>query len=76
VLEDYEGARDAMRAFAAGARRGDLVRSMSAVADIVGRDNPPLRLAVGSYGLEMVRGKIAELEKNYDDWERVTLATG
>lgn len=76
TLDDYDAARAAMKAFSAGSRRGDLVKSMSAVADIVGAENPPLRLAVGSYGLEMVRGKIADLEKNYADWEHITLATG
>jgi NAD(P)-dependent dehydrogenase (short-subunit alcohol dehydrogenase family) len=76
TLDDYDAARAAMRAFSAGSRRGDLVKSMSAVADIVGTENPPLRLAVGSYGLEMVRGKIADLKKNYADWEHITLATG
>lgn len=37
--------------------------------------DPPRRLAVGSYGLEMVRGKLAELAADYDAWEKVTLGT-
>lgn len=75
-LADYDGARRAMADFSAGARRGDLVKSMSAVADVVGTRNPPLRLAVGSYGLELVRNKLDELTQNYNEWEHVTLATG
>jgi hypothetical protein len=68
-IEDYEAARQAMRDFAAHSVRGDLQRSMSAIADIAGTPQPPRRLAVGSYGLEMVRGKMTELAADYDTWE-------
>lgn len=74
-IEDYEPARQAMRDFSAHSIRGDLQRSMSALADIAGIPSPPRRLAVGSYGLQMVRGKMAELAADYDAWEKVTLAT-
>jgi len=48
---------------------------MSAIADIAGTPQPPRRLAVGSYGLEMVRGKMTELAADYDTWEHVTITT-
>ncbi|MFE4256479.1 SDR family NAD(P)-dependent oxidoreductase [Streptomyces sp. NPDC056910] len=74
-LDDYEQARDAMKAFSADSRWGDVERGMSAVADLVGVDSPPLRFAVGTYGLEMVRGKMAELIHEYETWEPVTATT-
>ncbi|WP_316773342.1 SDR family NAD(P)-dependent oxidoreductase [Streptomyces sasae] len=55
--------------------RGDLVRSMAAVADVTGTDEPPLHLAVATAGLEMVRGRFAELMDEYARWEKVTAAT-
>jgi len=74
-LSDYDSARQAMKDFSATSRYGNLERSMSAVADIAGIDQPPLRLAVGSFGLEMVRNKMAELAEGYSTWEPVTLTT-
>ncbi|WP_210586773.1 SDR family NAD(P)-dependent oxidoreductase [Streptomyces sp. GESEQ-35] len=55
--------------------RGDLVRSMAAVAGITGIDEPPLHLAVATAGLEMVRGRFTELMDEYARWERVTVGT-
>jgi len=74
-LPDYDAARQAMKDFSATSRYGNLERSMSAVADIAGIDQPPRRLAVGSFGLELVRGKMAELTEGYAAWESVTLTT-
>lgn len=64
-----------MAEFAEQAVRGDLVRSMAAVADITGIDEPPLHLAVATAGLEMVRGRFAELMDEYARWEPVTAGT-
>ncbi|GAF47621.1 SDR family NAD(P)-dependent oxidoreductase [Rhodococcus wratislaviensis] len=75
LLADYDQARDAMKAFSAGSRWGDVERGMSAVADLIGSEDAPLRFAVGSYGLEMVRGKMADLTREYDAWEHVTMTT-
>lgn len=74
-ISDYDPARQAMRDFAAHAIRGDLRKSMAAITAIAGIPDPPRRLAVGSYGLQMVRGKMAELAAGYDAWEKVTLDT-
>jgi hypothetical protein len=48
---------------------------MAAVADITGIDEPPLHLAVATAGLEMVRGRFAELMDEYTRWEPVTVGT-
>jgi NAD(P)-dependent dehydrogenase (short-subunit alcohol dehydrogenase family) len=74
-LPDYDAARTLMKEFSATSIHGDLKKSMAAVADITDIENPPLRLAVGSFGLSMVRGKIQQLLDNYAQWESVTLTT-
>ncbi|MDT7845640.1 SDR family oxidoreductase [Streptomyces justiciae] len=74
-LDAYVPAYAAMADFSAHAVRGDLARSMAAVADITGSDEPPLHLAVNSYGLHLVRGRFAELMDEYARWERVTAGT-
>ncbi len=75
ILGDYDPARRLMQEFSEHAVRGNLEASMAAIAAIAGTANPPRRLAVGAYGLEMVRGKIAELNETYDAWEHVTQNT-
>lgn len=74
-VPDYAPAHAAMAAFDQQAVRGDLVKSMAAVADITGIDEPPLHLAVATAGLEMVRGRFAELMDEYARWEPVTAGT-
>ncbi|MGW1797433.1 SDR family NAD(P)-dependent oxidoreductase [Streptomyces sp. NPDC001984] len=75
-LPAYAPAYAAMADFAAYAVRGDLVKSMAAVADITGVDEPPLHLAVNTYGLTMVRGRFRGLMDEYARWEPVTANTG
>ena len=56
---------------------GDRANARPAADPVTGgTGNPPLRLAVGSYGLELLRNKLAELIQNYNEWEHVTLAPG
>lgn len=71
----YASAYAAMAEFSDESARGDLVKSMAAVADITGVDEPPLHLAVATYGLTMVRGRFAELMDEYARWEPVTAGT-
>ncbi|MEU2282528.1 SDR family NAD(P)-dependent oxidoreductase [Streptomyces sp. NPDC013178] len=74
-LDAYDPAYDAMRDFSGQAVRGDLAKSMAAVADITGADAPPLHLAVNTYGLKMVRERFADLMDEYARWEHVTSKT-
>lgn len=74
TIDDYDGARAAMTAFASAARRSDVRRGARAVAEVVGSAEPPLRLALGAYALELVRGKLASLGADYDRWEAVSAA--
>ncbi|MGW4049078.1 SDR family NAD(P)-dependent oxidoreductase [Streptomyces sp. NPDC004721] len=71
----YAPAYESMAGFDKQTVRGDLVKSMAAVADITGIDEPPLHLAVATAGLEMVRGRFAELMDEYARWEPVTAGT-
>lgn len=75
AIEQYEPARQVERDFAERAVRGDLERPRSTVVDVAGIPDPPRRLALGNYGFEMVRGKLAELAAGYDAWEHVTART-
>ncbi|MER7198792.1 short-chain dehydrogenase/reductase [Streptomyces sp. CB01635] len=74
-IADYADSYATMAEFDKQAVRGDLVKSMAAVADITDVDEPPLHLAVAPASLEMVRGRFAELMAEYDRWEPVTAAT-
>ncbi|MFD7872868.1 SDR family NAD(P)-dependent oxidoreductase [Streptomyces sp. NPDC059766] len=74
-IADYAGSYAQMAEFDRLAVRGDLVKSMAAVADITGTDEPPLHLAVATAGLEMVRGHFAQLLEEYARWEPVTAQT-
>ncbi|MCG7205366.1 SDR family NAD(P)-dependent oxidoreductase [Streptomyces arenae] len=74
-IADYADSYAQMAEFDQQAVRGDLVKSMSAVADVTGIDEPPLHLAVATAGLEMVRGHFAQLLDEYDRWESVTAKT-
>ncbi|MDV6271230.1 SDR family NAD(P)-dependent oxidoreductase [Rhodococcus globerulus] len=71
----YAPAHAMMAEFDKLAVRGDLVKSMVAVANITGIDTPPLHLAVATAGLEMVRGRFTELMDEYARWETVTAST-
>lgn len=58
-----------------GTQPGDPAKAAKAIIKAVDSENPPLRLALGSAALEAVRKKLASMEKNYNDWEAVSLDT-
>ncbi|MGW7608798.1 SDR family NAD(P)-dependent oxidoreductase [Streptomyces sp. NPDC054766] len=74
-IPDHASSYAAMTRFHGDAVRGDLVKSMAAIADITGIDEPPLHLALATAGLEMVRGRFTELMDEYARWESVTAGT-
>ncbi|MBQ0891439.1 SDR family oxidoreductase [Streptomyces sp. RM72] len=71
----YAPAYDAMRAFSARSVKGNLTPSIVAIADITCSAEPPLHLAVNSFGLTMVRERFATLMGEYARWEHVTART-
>ncbi|MFF1837767.1 SDR family NAD(P)-dependent oxidoreductase [Streptomyces sp. NPDC058231] len=75
TIADYASSYEAMARFDGDAVRGDLVKSMAAVADITCIDEPPLHLALATAGLEMARGRFSDLMDEYARWESVTVGT-
>lgn len=58
-----------------GTQPGDPAKAAKAIIKAVNSDEPPLRLALGKIALEAIRKKISQLEKNYNEWEHVSLDT-
>ena len=58
-----------------GTQPGDPVKAAKAIMQAVNSEQPPLRLALGKTALEAIRKKLGQLEKNYNDWEQVSLDT-
>ena len=58
-----------------GNQPGDPVKGAKAILKAVKSENPPLRLILGKPALDGVRDKLKSLEKNFADWEAVTLDT-
>lgn len=76
VIEDYAPSahlnKDTIRNNS-GKQPGDPVRAAKAIVKVVEAENPPLRLLLGAGALKGARNKLAELQKDYDTWEEVTL---
>jgi len=58
-----------------GNQPGDPVKGAKAILKAVKSEHPPLRLILGKPALDGVRDKLKSLEKNFADWEAVTLDT-
>ena len=56
-----------------GNQPGDPLRAVKAIVKAVESDSPPLRLLLGKGALKGARNKIAELQKDYDTWEEITI---
>ena len=78
VIEDYNQTSGEMIKLIndyTGTQPGDPVKGAKAILKAVNSKNPPLRLALGKIALEAIRKKLVSLEKNYKDWEEVSLDT-
>jgi NADP-dependent 3-hydroxy acid dehydrogenase YdfG len=76
-IPDYDATAGNMRKYFAendGKQKGDPVRAVHAMMQVVESPNPPLRLLLGASALERLRGKLANWEKEIAAWEQVTLA--
>ena len=58
-----------------GGQPGDPVKAARAILDLVGMENPPLRLALGKDALEGIRSKLAHVGAELDRMEDVTVST-
>jgi NAD(P)-dependent dehydrogenase (short-subunit alcohol dehydrogenase family) len=75
-VADYDTTAGNMRKYFAennGKQKGDPVRAVHAMMQIVESPNPPLRLPMGASALERLRNKLASWKKEIGAWEQVTL---
>jgi NAD(P)-dependent dehydrogenase (short-subunit alcohol dehydrogenase family) len=77
-IADYDALFDPVRqarAEKSGRQPGDPVRAARAMLALVEAEAPPAHLLLGSDALQLVRGRLAGLESDFQAWERVTVST-
>jgi NADP-dependent 3-hydroxy acid dehydrogenase YdfG len=75
-IADYDTTAGNMRKYFAendGKQKGDPLRAVHAMMQVVESPNPPLRLLLGANALQRLRSKLANWEKQIAAWEQVTL---
>lgn len=74
---DYQPSVGEIRAFIDGFTQqpGDPGRAAGALLEVVDADEPPLRLALGSYAVDEFRAEYAQRLADVDAWERVARGT-
>jgi NAD(P)-dependent dehydrogenase (short-subunit alcohol dehydrogenase family) len=75
-IPDYDSTAGNMRKYFAendGKQRGDPLRAVRAMIQVVESPQPPLRLLLGRSALERLRSKLANWEKEIGAWEQVTV---
>lgn len=75
-IADYDATAGNMRKYFAendGKQKGDPLRAVQAMIQVVESPNPPLRLLLGISALERLRAKISNWEKEIAAWEQVTV---
>jgi NAD(P)-dependent dehydrogenase (short-subunit alcohol dehydrogenase family) len=75
-IPDYDetaGVRRTQTAARSGKRPGDPVRAAEAIIAAVEASTPPLHLVLGKPALDIARGKVAALTKDFETWEATTL---
>ena len=74
-IADYDDTAGNMRKYFAendGKQKGDPLRAVQAMMQVVELPNPPLRLLLGASALQRLRAKLANWEKEIAAWEKVT----
>jgi NADP-dependent 3-hydroxy acid dehydrogenase YdfG len=74
-IADYDATAGNMRKYFAendGKQKGDPLRAVHAMMQVVESPNPPLRLLLGASALQRLRGKLGNWEKEIAVWEQVT----
>jgi short-subunit dehydrogenase len=75
-ITDYDGTAGNMRKYFAdndGKQKGDPLRAVQAMMQVVESPAPPLRLLLGASALQRLRGKFDSWEKEITAWEKVTV---
>jgi len=58
-----------------GTQPGDPARAAEAIVAALEADAPPLRLVLGTAALQGARGKLAALQRGFDEWEHLSRST-
>lgn len=58
-----------------GKQLGDPVKAARAMLAVIEADQPPAHLLLGSDALRLVRGRLADLERELQVWEQLTVST-
>ncbi len=77
-IADYDALFDPVRKAReakSGKQPGDPARAARAILAVIGADAPPTHLLLGSDALQLVRGKLADLGRDLDAWEEVSVST-
>jgi NAD(P)-dependent dehydrogenase (short-subunit alcohol dehydrogenase family) len=77
-IDDYTetaGKRRAATLATYGSQPGDPARAAEAVVTALEADEPPLRLLLGTAALDVARGKIATLQRDFARWEDLSRST-
>jgi NADP-dependent 3-hydroxy acid dehydrogenase YdfG len=75
-IADYDSTAGNMRNYFAendGKQRGDPLRAVHTMMQVVESSEPPLRLLLGVSALQRLRGKLSNWEKEIAAWEQVTV---
>jgi NADP-dependent 3-hydroxy acid dehydrogenase YdfG len=75
-IADYDNTAGNMRKYFAendGKQKGDPLRAVRAMMEVVESPNPPLRLLLGASALQRLRDKLGNWEKEIAAWEQVTV---
>jgi NADP-dependent 3-hydroxy acid dehydrogenase YdfG len=75
-IADYDNTAGNMRKYFSendGKQRGDPLRAVQAMMQVVETPEPPLRLLLGASALQRLRSKLTSWEKEIAAWEQVTV---
>ena len=75
-IADYDATAGNMRKYFAendGKQKGDPLRAVHAMMQVVASPNPPLRLLLGASAVQRLHSKLGTWEKEIAAWEQVTL---
>jgi NADP-dependent 3-hydroxy acid dehydrogenase YdfG len=75
-IADYDATAGNMRKYFTenvGKQKGDPLRAVQAMMQVVESPNPPLRLLLGASALQRLRGKLNNWEKEIAVWEQMTV---
>ena len=76
TLPEYDATAGNMRRYFAdqdGKQKGDPLRAVHAMMQVVDSPNPPLRLVLGAAALQRLRSKLDSVQKEVAAWESTTL---